>query len=136
MAFYELHINCYLKISTPIEILDTLLFMILKNKPNIPDFVKTNRIELFNNPNWAMFLKDDVKQFPIIQFSELQLHGDRYILSIHSSFMSKDEGLTNLFLDFIEPYVYESDDFIGYYRKPNDSPKWLYYKNNKIELYD
>jgi hypothetical protein len=131
MAFYELHLNCFLKVDTPLEILETLMFMVSKDKIRMPDIAINSRLKLFNIPNWATFLSDEIQQFPFINSSLLTHKINHYILTVHSSFLIKSNELIMEFLKFIEKYVID-DIFLGYYRQPNDNPILLRLENDKI----
>ena len=134
MAFYELHLNCFLKQNTPLEILETLNFMVSKEKQNIPDYIKKNRINLFNNHSWGIFLTSETEYFPFLGSSSLVYFNHKYLFSVKSSFLAKEELIFDFF-NFIEPFISDEDIFLGYYRMPNDNPVLLYFENSKI-VYD
>lgn len=123
MAFFELHINCFLKLDTPLEIIHTLQYMISKERFNEPEYVKYSKFELFKDPLWNRFLISDIPHFPFVNSSTLSSNSSGKIFSVHCSFMNKDNKIINDFLKWLTPYLDLSKTvFIGYYREFERTP--------------
>jgi len=116
MPFYDFHLSTFLRKDIPLEIYQTLSYMVKEEKLNKPEYTKYAKTKLFQYGNWDIFLNKDIPHFPTIASSNLRQTQSNIMLTINCSFLAANEGIIIEFLEWLKPYFLKTNDFIGYYR--------------------
>lgn len=129
MGMYtEFHYNIELpKKTTPKEVIKILKYMI-NNEKKIDD-IEIPEHKLFKTDRWTYMLRTDSYYFSADTKSTLRYDkiGECYYLCIRCNLKNYDNEIEK-FIDWINPYIGEYDDFLGFYRYEESNKPTLIYK--------
>lgn len=136
MGMYtQLHLASTLKPDTPIEVIETLKYMLGDS-----DLPPTNlEHPLFNTERWVIMLRCDSYYFDTDTRSTLRMDhiGSEYVLNVMSNFKNYDSEI-DLFLEWIDPHLdkYEGE-FLGYSRYEEfEQPNLIFKKKEAVPKND
>jgi hypothetical protein len=128
--------NLWLSPEVPLEILSALDYMLtpINKRISEPEYITRSKNKLFESRMWKKILISEVPHFPFRYNSQCIYYHvfNKYALSINSSFIETDKEY-DLFLEWLLPYIFNEDLFLGYYRYYTDKyPTLIYRENGKI----
>ena len=114
MGMYtEFHFNSELKKDTPLEVVETLIYMTVgEGTVHIFDH------PLFKTDRWRVMLRMDSYYFDAETHSTIRFNDicDAYILCIRCNLKNYCSEIEH-FIDWIKPYLYKGPgEFLGFYR--------------------
>lgn len=138
MGMYtEFHFNARLKKDIPEYVINILKFMVgqLDDKQDheIKELEKQGNHELFKTDRWTIMLNCSSYYFGMITNSQIRFDdiSKGYTLSIRTNF--KDYGdEVDKFIDWIDPFLDEYDELLGFYRYEESKYPTLIYPGKKL----
>jgi hypothetical protein len=128
MGMYtEFHFNAEIKQGTPQNIINILEYLVGLSDLKPIDLPEHN---FFSCERWDRVANSDSFNFSAKCSSALIFEkiGPTTYLNIKSNLKNYDDEIQN-FVDWIDPYVYEYETFLGFYRYEESEEPTLIYKN-------